>query len=203
MAVEFTPSQSAVLELRDEKSIVLEAYDFLDEKRLLLAAELLKQLEDFEKLSDRLEQQRHLCRSAMGSAVSRHGLHGVQLYPPAEIEAHLSREQRPFMGVTLAKSELDAEDAPDNLLVANPSPEAVDTGNEFRELFFLAAVLAGISGNLHRLMDEYQKTERRARALENVVIPEIEQLLVNMTAQLEEFDQEEIIRTHRGHQQAS
>ena len=203
MAVEFTPSQSAVLELREEKGIVLEAYDFLDEKRLLLAAELLKQLTDFEKLGDRLEQQRHLCRSALGSAVARHGLHGVQFYPPADIEARLSNEQRPFMGVTLVKSQLEVEDRPDTRQALNASPEAVETSKAFRQLLQLAAVLAGISGNLHRLMDEYQKTERRARALENVVIPEIEQLLVNMTSQLEEFDQEEIIRTHRGHQQAN
>ena len=203
MAVEFTPSQSAVLELREEKGIVLEAYDFLDEKRLLLAAELLKQLTDFEKLGDRLEQQRHLCRSALGSAVARHGLHGVQFYPPADIEARLSNEQRPFMGVTLVKSQLEVEDRPDTRQALNASPEAVETSKALRQLLQLAAVLAGISGNLHRLMDEYQKTERRARALENVVIPEIEQLLVNMTSQLEEFDQEEIIRTHRGHQQAN
>ena len=38
------PTQAAVLELKNEQEVVREAYVFLDEKRLLLAAELLHQL---------------------------------------------------------------------------------------------------------------------------------------------------------------
>jgi V/A-type H+-transporting ATPase subunit D len=42
------PTRSAVLQLREEHDVVLEAYDFLDEKRLLLAAEVLRQLREYE-----------------------------------------------------------------------------------------------------------------------------------------------------------
>ena len=37
---EQAPTRAAVLELRQERGVVSEAYDFLDEKRLLLAAAL-------------------------------------------------------------------------------------------------------------------------------------------------------------------
>ena len=44
------PTRSAVLELKAERVVVGEAYDFLDEKRLLLAAELLRQLAEYDRL---------------------------------------------------------------------------------------------------------------------------------------------------------
>ncbi len=55
-------------------------------------------------------------------------------------------------------------------------------------------VLAGISGNLYRLLAEYRVTERRSRALENVILPEISQMLREMTTHLEEIDLEDAIR---------
>jgi len=55
-------------------------------------------------------------------------------------------------------------------------------------------VLAGLSGNLHRLLEEYRLTERRARALENIILPEIEQSLNEMNGYLEEVDLEDAIR---------
>ena len=55
---------------------------------------------------------------------------------------------------------------------------------------------AGVSGNLQRLLSEYRKTERRARALENVVIPEMTHKLHDMSSRLEELDQEDVVRVH-------
>ena len=46
-----------------------------------------------------------------------------------------------------------------------------------------------------RLAAEYRRTERRARALEDVILPEIEGTLREVESHLEEVDQEEAIRT--------
>jgi V/A-type H+-transporting ATPase subunit D len=54
--------------------------------------------------------------------------------------------------------------------------------------------MAAVSGNLLRLADEYRRTERRARALENVLLPEIAQALKVIEEKLEAGDQEEAIR---------
>ena len=48
--------------------------------------------------------------------------------------------------------------------------------------------------NLRRLMREYVRTERRARAIENVLLPEIESSLKFIDEQLEILDLEEITR---------
>jgi len=55
-ANEQVPTRSAMLQLREEQSIIHEAYNFLDEKRLLLAAELLRQLNQYQKLLNKYEK---------------------------------------------------------------------------------------------------------------------------------------------------
>jgi len=79
-------------------------------------------------------------------------------------------------------------------LVSNPSSEAEVCREVFADMIQHSAILAGLSGNLYRLREEYRLTERRARALENVILPEIEQSLNEMMSYLEEVDLEDAIR---------
>jgi len=53
---------------------------------------------------------------------------------------------------------------------------------------------AARAANLRRLIDEYRRTERRARALENVLLPEIDHSLKFIEEQLDAVDQEEAVR---------
>jgi V/A-type H+-transporting ATPase subunit D len=195
-ATDQAPTRAAVLALREERVVVSEAYDFLDEKRLLLAAELLRQLEAYTRLSARSEALAHTAGHILAAAVGHHGLEGLSVYPAAALAgAHMGVTQRNFMGVTLVETALAAapETAPLRA-AANPSPEAVQCRAAFAELLQQSAVLAGVSGNLYRLQAEYRLTERRARALENVIIPEIEQALRVMGTHLEELDFEDAVR---------
>ena len=56
-----------------------------------------------------------------------------------------------------------------------------------------AVLLAVHEANLRRLAREYRRTERRARALENVLLPETQTLLRSIEDFLDEADQEEAI----------
>ena len=56
------------------------------------------------------------------------------------------------------------------------------------------AELAACAASLRRLIREYVRTERRARALENVVLPEIDGSLRFIEEQLDAVDQEEAVR---------
>ncbi len=196
-ANEQVPTRSAMLQLREEQSIIHEAYDFLDEKRLLLAAELLRQLNQYEKLLDEYEKLSQRAEQALVATVRRHGLQGTQVYPGNYLEnADMRMTNSLFMGVNLMKTELKIPKDEELAEVCQPSPEAEQCRHFFLEMIKLAAIIAGVSGNLHRLLAEYRRTERRARALENVVIPEIAQKLGDMSTRLEELEQEDIVRVH-------
>ena len=194
---EQAPTRAAVLELRQERDVVSEAYDFLDEKRLLLAAELLRQLDAYQQLRVQIESLAVQARRRLIAAVERHGLQGLSVYPAASLEgARVDNEQRNFMGVALVESALlhPGSSKPVPPVASNPSSEAEACRKVFVDMIRQSAVLAGLSGNLHRLLKEYRLTERRARALENVILPEIEQSLNEMAAYLEEADLEDAIR---------
>ena len=197
---DLAPTRSALLQLHEEYDVVLEAYDFLDEKRLLLAAEILRQLRDYEKLLQEYETLRQGAEKALIATIQRHGLQGTQVYPGRYLEfAAINMATTRFMGVTLVTTELQIPEVIEELPVCHPSPEADHCRKQFLQLTLLSAKLAGVSGNLHRLLAEYRRTERRARVLENVIIPEMSQTLHVMSTRLEELDQEDIVRVHLKH----
>jgi V/A-type H+-transporting ATPase subunit D len=190
------PTQAAVLELRSEQEVVREAYVFLDEKRLLLASELLRQLRLYRRLSSELDALHESARDAMQAALMHHGLNGLQVYPAKSFDdAEFKQETRNFMGVELIETELIMENAADRVtLPPNPSAKAENCSRLFCDITMKSAVLAGISGNLYRLLAEYRITERRSRALENIILPEIDLSLREMSTHLEELDLEDAIR---------
>ena len=197
---EIVPTRSAVLQLTEEHGIIKEAYNFLDEKRLLLAAELLRQLAHYEQLLNEFEVLRKNALQALTAMVRRHGLHGSEVYPANYLEeAKLVTKKSICMGVTLIDSKLELPENTQPKRICQLTPEATASRALFLQMITLAGQLAGVSGNLHRLLAEYRRTERRARALENVVLPEIEQVLNEITTQLDEMDQEDIIRVHQKH----
>ena len=80
------PTNAAVLELKNEQVVVKEAYTFLDEKRLLLASELLRQLGLYQNLNKQLNALHAEAKDAIQSAVMHHGLNGLQVYPTASLD---------------------------------------------------------------------------------------------------------------------
>jgi V/A-type H+-transporting ATPase subunit D len=197
MGPEQAPTHAAVLELKAERTVVGEAYEFLDEKRLLLAAELLQQLNRYERLLAELEEKTRHAQQQLGMAVKHHGLQGLAVYPAASLDgARIETTRRNLMGVTLVETALRVSESATHpaKLPSNPSSEAQRCREAFQELTRLSAELAGISGNLYRLFAEYRATERRARALETIILPDIENALSRMSTYLEEIDLEDVIR---------
>jgi len=189
-------TRSALLALREERDVVEEAYAFLDEKRLVLAAEMLRQLQHYEALVKARETHTRQAGQALATALRSHGLEDLAVYPSDnETQWRLDRRQRLFMGVTLAELQLHRRD--DAALPAAPcfASKGAETCREsFRTLVAASGELAAVTGNLYRLMAEYKLTERRARALENIILPELEQDLKEMATHLEEIEQEDAIR---------
>lgn len=192
---EITPTRSAYLELREDQRGMQEGYRFLDEKRLVLAAEALAELARYEAAWGKFRAAYHQAGLALAAAVERHGLSGVECYPPARAPAgELLRSHRSVLGVELAGLEFDGKAGRATDKAVMPSPEAEQCRERFADLLPRALELAGMASNLERLTSEYQKTSRRARALEDVLLPEIGQRLAILDAALEEQEREEAIR---------
>lgn len=190
------PTRAAVLELMDEQAVVNEAYVFLDEKRLLLASELLEQLRRYQQLNQELSDLNAGARDAIAAAIRHHGLDGLQVYVTARLsDVEWVQNTRNLMGVALAETALVfAQDEAEAVSAAYPSAAAERCRTLYRDILQKSAELAGVSSNLYRLLAEYRVTERRSRALENIILPEIAQALREMSSHLEELELEDAIR---------
>ena len=102
--------------------------------------------------------------------------------------------EQSFLGLRLVEAALD-DRAPAPGPAARPTtPEARACALTFRALVMRHVELAACIASLRRLVREYVRTERRARALENVVLPEIDETLRFIEEQLDAVDQEEAVR---------
>jgi V/A-type H+-transporting ATPase subunit D len=193
-----SPTRSAVIEMKDERRAMHEGYVFLDEKCLLLAGEILRQLDQHGALQRTFTTLHDAAIAALQTAVARHGLQDLQVYPPAVLAgAAVQMTPRTLMGVRLQQATWHAEGgtAADAVM---PSPEAEACRHAFASLLAAGAELAAVSGNLERLSFEYRRSVRRARALQDVMLPELDHTIADIEGRLEELEQEDAIWMRRG-----
>jgi V/A-type H+-transporting ATPase subunit D len=190
-----TASRSAFLDLQDEQRLVNDGYEFLDEKRILLAAELLRQRAAWREARADFMKRWDSAAKLLPAAAADQGLEGLQVYPRYTLEAAvLDVEERPYVGQVMLEAGIEIGDMQLTGEPLRPSPEVRRCAEAFRALLEAAAPLAAITANVERLMREYRRTERRVRALENVVLPEIRNDLAAMEEHLDLNEQEEVIR---------
>ena len=195
---ELTPTRGVVLELKDERRAMHEGYVFLDEKCLLLAGEMLRELARYAEGQRVFLDAWSVAVGALQRAVARSGLEGLSVYPATDLgTASVHRSPRSLMGVRLQNAGFVADATP----VPPPvdrSPEAEACRRAFGEVFAQATPLAAIIGNLARLEHEYRRAVRRARALQDVLLPELDRTLYDIETRLEELEQEDAISMRRG-----
>ena len=197
---EFTPTRSAVIGLKEERRAMQEGYVFLDEKCLLLAAAMLRELRRYEQAGIALGALLAQAGAALAASVRRHGLQELQCHAaPGSDPLRLQTQQRPLMGVAL----LDATATREELKVTEavyPSPEAELCRDTFGALTAQLATVAAMSGNLERLHREYRKSVRRVRALQDVLLPELDRDLYEIETQLDELERDEALGARWGRQ---
>jgi V/A-type H+/Na+-transporting ATPase subunit D len=191
------PTRIALLELGEDRRTAKEGYALLDEKCMLLASRILALIARCETDWRRWRESLAAAEAALRATFDRHGLGDLESRPVAAGTLVLARREQRVLGVGVpvvgeARLESAAEPA-----VFDDSPEARRATLLYRELCGLAAPLAALECALWRLADEYRRTERRAAAIEHLLLPEIERDIAAIEAALETVEQEESVRVRR------
>jgi V/A-type H+-transporting ATPase subunit D len=196
---DLTPTRSLLIALADERRTMREGYAFLDEKCLLLAGEMLRQVRVHPSLARQIVALSSAARRTLGSALARHGLQGLQVYPAGVSHQRLRIEPRPLLGVMTLSARVIGETATAPPAV-NPSPEAEACRVAYARVAARLAELAAVSATLMRLYAEYRRTVRRVRALQDVLLPELDADIADIDTRLEDIEREDAIsmRFRRG-----
>ncbi len=189
-----TVTRHSFLALRDEHGFIREGFEFLDEKRMLLAQRILVEHAVYLEHRTTLATAWTAAIAALADALGERGLLAlaVATIPRSRITLPQATRRAHF-GVPLLQLDMAGQ------VHRDPIGDKASRHQRCAEAFATvteAAVAVSVSaGNLHRLIAEYKRTDRRARALENVVLPEISGRLHVIEAALEDSDLEESLRT--------
>jgi len=175
-----------------------EGHAFLDEKCLILAGQMLVQLGRHAALAADLVAAHERAVGALAAAVARHGLEGLSVFPLTSADpVRLDTTRRTLMGVPLVDAALDLGPMP-GASSPDRSPESRACRDAFAALARKCAEVAAVSGNLARLFAEYRRAVRRARALQDVLLPEADRTIAALDVRLAELEQEEAIMLRWG-----
>lgn len=192
---EVSVSRAALLELRRERELIEQGHRFLDEKRMQLARELLRRIEDYKQARKELQDAETRARQVLVNAVTAHGLSDLQAYPALTLEeVDRDMDEVWFLGLSLPEVSLSLNLNGPQQVPAVPRPAAENTGEEYARVIEMAAKCAAMLTSMLRLEAEYKRTERSVRALENVVMPEIRHQESSTEDALAELEQEEAVR---------
>jgi len=189
-------SRAELLELRREHEVVEEGHRLLDERRVLLARELLSRLKAFDERQAAFSESEREAHAALIEATERMGLEQLQVYSPLDLSAlETIRESVKFIGVSIERVEIEPLPAPERERPPVFGFEAADTAaREFAGLLAEALGLASDIARLLKLEAEYRRTQRRVRALEKILLPELEAEQRVLENALEELEIEEAVR---------
>jgi V/A-type H+/Na+-transporting ATPase subunit D len=194
---ELATTRVALLELKDEQQLVQEGYSLLDEKRILLAGEIRRQLGQLRERRREMREAEQAARAAFEAALKRHGLDSLAVHAPASFaqEALVVAQSR-LLGLALLEARLrpPVTPVPHGMPADAASAEVRECARAHRELLARAVALAACELSLRRLTLEYVRTERRTRAIENILLPEIDAAVRLLEELLDGLDQEELVR---------
>jgi V/A-type H+-transporting ATPase subunit D len=189
---DYTPTRSLLIALGDERRTMREGSAFLDEKCLLLAGEMLREVRRHRALLRELHAADSLARAALRSAVARHGVNGLQVAAPGRFTGRVEVRHRSLLGVGLVEAAVSGP-SPAAVEAVNPSPEATACSAAHGRLLPLLVELAATSTNLARLHAEYRRTVRRVRALQDVLLPELDSAIGDIDTRLEDLEREDAL----------
>jgi V/A-type H+-transporting ATPase subunit D len=189
---EQTPTRSTYLEIQAELDRLKEGYRFLDEKSMMLAHEMLRQLSVFETTLEDITRAEKLATGAYDAAIARHGLDNLEAFPSwdiSELEPPLT--SRRYLGLTLMDTRWPEQEEPVTPATWMNSPEIHACRLHYLRCLKLYFQQSLTSANLLRLKEEYLRSERRARALDQLIMPQMRSSLKQIEEKLDEIEQEE------------
>lgn len=193
MAERLTPTKGNLLTTKKYLGLSTLGYDLLDRKRNILVRELMQRMDEARALKG---QVRTIFDEAYRALQQANITLGV-IEPLAErlpVAGGVSIDYRSVMGVELPSVTL-REEAPE------PAYSLLDTNSRldyayccFMQVRALSGRLAEAENSIYRLTSAIKKTQRRANALQNIIIPRFEDNVKFITESLEEKEREEFSR---------
>jgi len=168
-------------------------YELMDRKRNILVREMMERIEGASAFQQEIDQTFAEAYAALRRAHIELGLcdHIAEGVAPDE---SLTIQWRSVMGVELPRIPDHAPPPRPEYSMVYSSPALDEAYIKFRQVKDLTRRMAEMETSIYRLAQAIKKAQKRANALKNIVIPNLDQTIRVITEALEEKEREEFVR---------
>lgn len=193
MAETIFPTKGNLIAVKRSLSLAKLGYDLMDRKRNILIREMMGLIDTAGKVQSQIDDTYARAYRALQQANITLGIiENISKTVPVETGVGVS--SRSVMGVEIPI--VTFEDKPPKPYYNFPSSNSMldDAYISFYHVKQLTVVLAEIENSVYRLANAIRKTQRRANALKNIIIPRFAYQVKFISEALEEKEREEFSR---------
>ena len=195
MAVQAVPTKGNLMNTKKSLSLARIGYDLLDRKRNILIREMMTLIDHANAIQEQIDSAYDNAYFVLQRANITNGF-CEDIARAIPVEDGLKLDFRSVMGVEIPVLTMDENDDGNQLhygtQMANSAVDNVYI--HFTKVKELTVELAEIENSVYRLADAIKKTQKRANALKNIMIPRFEETVKFITDALDEKDREEFSR---------
>lgn len=194
MAEQVFPTKGNLIKSKRQLAQAMMGYDLMDRKRNILIREMVSLVDEAKELRSGIDSTYSEAYRALEHANVTLGLieNLAQMFP---IENSLSLSVRSVMGVELPKISADIKPVTKPIYPMHLTNSAFDYAYIcFNRVKELTVRLAEVENSIYRLAAAIKKTQKRANALKNIMIPRFKEQVKFITNALDEKEREEFSR---------
>jgi len=193
LAEQVFPTKGNLIKLKKSLDLARTGYDLLDRKRNILVRETMSLIDTAEEIQNLINITYAKAYEALKDAnISLGIIEDFAASTPEESSIGIT--YRSVMGVEIPTVTINSLPRKNHFGYRRTNIQLDEAYACFDEVKYLSARLAEIENTVYRLAQGIRKTQKRANALKNVMIPRFEAQVKFITDALEEKDREEFSR---------
>ena len=173
-------------------------YDLMDKKRSILISEMMTYINRAEDIQTRIDETFKKAYQELQNANVSLGINSVERIGYAIPEVSKLRIRfKGVMGVEIPLVTVQPDDSsPFRYAFSNTNYSLDQAYISFNKVRDLIVEMAEVENAIYRLSVNVRKAQKRANALESIMIPKLTNLVANITNTLDEKEREESSRLH-------
>ena len=194
MAEQIFPTKGNLLKTKRQLAQAVMGYELMDRKRNILVREMVTLVDEAKELRATIADTYSEAYRSLQRANTATGF-AFELAQTIPVENSLKLSVKSVMGVELPKLVYEISPPADPAYPMHLTNAAFDDAfMSFNKVKMFTVRLAEVENDIYRLANGIMKTQKRANALKNIIIPKFREQVKFITNALEEKEREEFSR---------
>lgn len=193
MAVKVFPTKANLMNAKKSLELAKLGYDLMDRKRNILIREMMLLIDKAGEVQQKIDSTYSQAYAALQRANITLGM-CEEFSGATPIDDGLKIDYRSVMGVELPTVQLEDSKLDLRYGWSDTNSQLDEAYLRFDEVKKLTARLAEVESSVYKLANAIKKTQKRANALSNIIIPQFQETIKYITEALEEKEREDFSR---------